>query len=368
MATLKPIVHDTPTQESGTAKPSQTGRERVRISRYAAACPACDQAIAAGHRVVPYLPEQGKRVRWKHEDCDNVPITAAPTGGVLPAEVRQQIDALEARLEELETSAPRTIHVRQPDGTDIEIEGLVHESFERVLALAIARKHIFLPGPSGCGKSHMAAQVAEALGLSFGAISCSAGMSESQLLGRMVPHGDHGQFEFLGTPFLDAYENGGVFLFDEIDAADSNVLLVINSALANGWLSVPARHGNPVAKRHPDFVCLAAANTFGHGADRQYVGRNQLDEATLDRFRIGTVPMDYNEALERQLCPDGDLYARLRRYRQAVADNRLQRLVSTRFVCEAAEMVAKWGWTDEQVDAQLFAGWRDDEIRKVKGA
>ena len=118
-------------------------------------------------------------------------------------------------------------------------------------------------------------------------------MSESQILGRLVPAGENGQFVFLSTQFLDAYENGGVFLFDEIDAADPNVLLVINSALANGHLSVPSRHEKPTAARHPDFICIAAANTFGHGADRQYVGRNQLDESTLDRFRIGTVPMDY---------------------------------------------------------------------------
>ena len=193
-------------------------------------------------------------------------------------------------------------------------------------------------------------------------------MSESQLLGRMVPAGKQGQFVFLGTQFLDCYENGGVFLFDELDAADSNVLLVINSALANGHLSVPSRHDNPVAKKHPDFVCIAAANTYGRGADRQYVGRNELDESTLDRFRIGTVPMDYDESLERQLCPDDELYVRLRGYRDRVQENRLERLVSTRFIREAYEMTSQWGWTYEEVDGQLFAGWRDDEIRKVKGA
>ena len=202
----------------------------------------------------------------------------------------------------------------------MHIEGLVHPKFEEILQLAQARKHIFLPGPAGCGKSHLAGQVAEALGLKFGFISCSAGMSESQLLGRMVPAGEGGKFVFLGTQFLDCYENGGVFLFDEIDAADANVLLVINSALANGHLSVPNRHENPVAKRHPDFVCIAAANTFGRGADRQYVGRSELDESTLDRFRIGTVPMDYDERLERQLCPDEKLFTRLNGYREQVRE------------------------------------------------
>lgn len=275
---------------------------------------------------------------------------------------------LAERVAELERNRPQVVEVHKPDREPVTIDGAVHAIFGQVVELAAARKHIFLPGPSGSGKSHLARQVAEALELRFGSVSCSAGMSESQLLGRMVPHGEHGQFEFLGTEFLDCYENGGVFLFDEIDAADSNVLLVINSALANGHLSVPSRHDKPVAKRHPDFVCVAAANTWGRGADRQYVGRNELDESTLDRFRIGTVPMDYDEKLERQLCPDPKLYDRLRTYRKRAQENRLERIVSTRFMKEAYEMVNTYGWTYEQVDEKLFQSWRPDEVRKVKGA
>jgi hypothetical protein len=34
---------------------------------------------------------------------------------------------------------------------------------------------------------------------------------------------------------------------------------------------------------------------------------------------------------------------------------------------DAYEMVAKWGWTVEMVEAKLFAGWRADEVAKVKG-
>jgi cobaltochelatase CobS len=129
---------------------------------------------------------------------------------------------------------------------------------------------------------------------------------------------------------------------------------------------VPSRHGNPVAKKHPDFICIAAANTYGRGADRQYVGRNELDESTLDRFRIGTVPMDYHEQLERQLCPDNALYMRLRLYRDRVQENRLERLVSTRFMMKAYRMKTQFGWSYERIDQQLFAGWRADEIAKVK--
>jgi MoxR-like ATPase len=350
------------------------GNGNGKRSRYRSTCPACKRPIEIDQPIAVYKT-MGKRIRWKHADCNDVPEpVTGPTDlssadfDALAAKVKTKLAELATKIAELKTVRPTVIEIHKPNGEVHKIEGAVHPVFKLVVELAQARRHIFLPGPSGCGKSHLAKQVAEALGLRFGCISCSAGMSESQLLGRMVPHGDHGQFEFLGTEFLDCYENGGVFLFDEIDAADSNVLLVINSALANGHLSVPSRHGKPVAERHPDFVCIAAANTWGRGADRRYVGRNELDESTLDRFRIGTVPMGYDESLETQLCPDRLLYKRLKGYRALVEINRIDRIVSTRFIAEAYTMTTQWGWDYERVDEQLFAGWREDETAKVRGS
>jgi cobaltochelatase CobS len=207
----------------------------------------------------------------------------------LPA---QAVDAEAVRSicrEEIAQLQPQVpcFQVQWPDDSTVKIEGKAHAKFARVLKLAAARRNVLLVGPAGTGKTHLAQQVAQALGLDFAFISCSAGMSEGQLMGRLVPTGEGGKFEYLRSEFVRCYEEGGVFLFDEMDAADSNTMIVINSALANGHMAVPNRPESPVARKHPDFVCIAAANTFGTGADRQYVGRNQMDEATLDRFRIG---------------------------------------------------------------------------------
>lgn len=247
-----------------------------------------------------------------------------------------------------------------------------HPAFDEVCELLSDGENVMLVGPAGTGKSYLAEQVAKHRGQEFGSISCSAGMSESHLVGRLVPMGDAGQFRFLSTQFLDRFENGGVFLLDEMDSADPNVLLVINGALANGRISVPARNEKPVAVRHPDFVLIAACNTFGRGADRQYVGRSQLDESTLDRFRMGTIECDYCEKLERRLFvgiageTDAalDVLSAIWRYRQAVVDNRLERCVSTRFIISAARAVAR-GRSLEYITDKLCNGWRADERRKV---
>jgi MoxR-like ATPase len=339
-------------------------------ARYQSTCPCCKKLIAIGHPVVTTGPTYGKRARWKHEDCNNVPETATPTGPEHSEALAKRVLGLEARIVELEKNEPKQVEIVivRPDQTKHTISGHVHPAMEEILQLAGARKNIFLPGPAGCGKSHIAKQVATALGLQFKSISCTAGMSEGQLTGRFAPMGEHGQFEYVSTDFIDCYENGGVFLLDEVDAADSNVLLLINSALANGYINIPNRPGKTRAEKHPDFICIAAANTYGTGADRQYVGRNQLDESTLDRFRIGCVPMDYDTTLEKQLCPDHKLLVRLQNYREAIRRNRINRVVSTRFIIDAYDMVSTCGWTYDRVDQALFAGWREDERIKVKGS
>ena len=259
------------------------------------------------------------------------------------------------------------LEVKLPNGELRAIGGKPHAMLPDAIALAAARCNVLLIGPAGSGKTHLAAQVAEALGLPFEHISCSAGMSEGQLTGRLLPVGEGGRFEYVRSDFVKCYEDGGVFLFDEIDAADSNTLLVLNSALANGVMAVANRPGQTKAVKHPDFVCIAAANTYGTGADRQYVGRNQLDESTLDRFRIGQVEMDYDAQVEEVLCPDAELRGRLQGYRAAIQVNRLRRLVSTRFLRDAYK-VKLAGKSDEWIDRKLFAGWSGDEVRKVKGA
>jgi cobaltochelatase CobS len=72
--------------------------------------------------------------------------------------------------------------------------------------------------------------------------------------------------------------------------------VVINQLLANGHASFP----DAVVAKHKDFVLIAGANTIGQGADRQYVGRQQIDAATLDRFVLLDWP--YDPRIEAAAC------------------------------------------------------------------
>lgn len=264
------------------------------------------------------------------------------------------------------------ITIIRPDLSKVELAGEVfHPKFPRMMRLAGAGKPIFIPGPTGCGKTHAAAQLARGIygenwQQKFGVLSCSPATAERHFLGRSIPNITNGSEIYRAAEFVNIYENGGVFCADEIDAADASVLLVFNSALANGFLALPDRTDKPIARKHPDFVFVACANTWGRGADRRYVGRNQLDEATLDRFRIGTIPFDYSPAIERAVCPDTDLFDTLTHWRKQIFDNRLERVLSTRFFKDAYETMQA-GDTITDITETFFSGWRDDEVRKVLG-
>lgn len=304
-------------------------------------------------------------------------------------------DSLTEQVKELEKRkpAPKNIILHMPDKKKRILKDKRHPAYEEVITLASMRKNIFLPGPAGCGKSHLCQQVAKDLKLDFSFINCSVGMSEGHLLGRLLPVGEQGQFQYVTAEYVERYEKGGMFCADELDASDPNVLLVINTSISNGYMMLPNRPQSPRVERHPDFVFIGCANTYGRGSDRLYVGRNQLDEATLDRFRIGTVPMDYNsgenaeefsytapqipntfktqalkwEGIEKDLCPDDDLRVRLQWYRKKVNDNKLERIVSTRFMIDAFDMKSKAEWSDARIDKALFSGWSADERVLVLG-
>lgn len=160
-------------------------------------------------------------------------------------------------------------------------------------ALVKAGVLIFLYGPAGMGKSYWCEELADRLGVPFGFTPMTEGALPSWLLGKVDLEG------FKSTKLLDIWVNGGVYLLDEIDAADPNMLMVLNNPLANDTLE------NPVDQRtylkSKKCIIVAAANTLGTGADSDYTARNQLDFSTLDRFRMGRAFVGYNADVEESI-------------------------------------------------------------------
>lgn len=162
-----------------------------------------------------------------------------------------------------------------------------------ILLLIKAKIPVYLYGPTGSGKSYLAGQIAEFLALEYGEIPLSCGVSRTDLFGNWNAQG------FVDRPLIKLYENGGIFCFEEIDAADPNILLSVNNAVANKTL-FNTSNGSEL-NRHSEFVAMATANTLGNGANSNFSAREGLDGSTIDRFKYGRVFCDYDTAIESEI-------------------------------------------------------------------
>ena len=220
---------------------------------------------------------------------------------------------------------PSTIEIVEGIKTK-QIEGLFHKKFEQILKIVGQKIPLLLVGPAGSGKNHTLEQVAKALDLDF--YFSNSITQEYKLTGFIDANGTYHE-----TEFYKAFTKGGLFFFDELDASCAESLIIINAALANGYFDFP----NGRANAHENFRVVAAANTFGNGADMIYVGRNQLDGATLDRF--ATIEFDYDENIEKTICTDKELYNFIIDIRNAIKKRRLRFVVSMRATINASKML-----------------------------
>jgi len=287
-------------------------------------------------------------------------LLAPALTGMVSTEIEKAVKKIHENL------APVKQLVVVKDKLEIDLGTQNHAAAPKVLQLVNQGLNVMLVGPAGCGKTMLAETVAKALNRPFTLVSCSAGMSEAQLLGRLLPLGAGGAFTYVESPFMRAYASGGVILLDEMDAADANLLLVINAALANGGITVEARaalgaDAATYVKRHPDTVVIAAANTWGSGADTQYIGRGALDVSTLDRFY--RLALDYDEQLEASLGNERTV-AWVQNVRKKATAAKLRRVMSTRAITRIERALAA-GMTFAEATTDELSSWTPDERSKV---
>ncbi|MDT0342331.1 AAA family ATPase [Streptomyces litchfieldiae] len=254
-------------------------------------------------------------------------------------------------------AVPPVIQGNVPGAEPVRVSGHTHEVLPDVLLVLAARCHALLVGPAGTGKSMMARQAAEAFGQEFQALSLGPTTPMSKIFGYFDAHG-----HYHDTPFRRAFEHGGLMLLDELDSGHPGLLAELNQALA---LRVCA-FADGMVTAHPDFRLVATANTYGTGGDRQYVGRQALDAATLDRFVIVDVPVD--ERLERHVAlahaPSRQQDARfvldeVRRLRATAAEKRLPVMFSPRASIDAAKLLEAGATVDQAIRWRVIRGMSD---------
>lgn len=251
----------------------------------------------------------------------------------------------------------RAIDVTSKTGT-VTIEGKQHKQFEELLYVlgstdynGNSNLNVWLTGMPGTGKTHAASAAAKAMGVNF---YCNGSIANKyELTGFKDAHGN-----YQSTPFRDAWEHGGVYLFDEVDGSVPSAVLAFNSALANGIMAFP----DGMLKRHKDCIIIAAANTAGQGATAELVGRMKQDAAFLDRFVFMNWEIDVD--LEKHIANNDEWTAYVQKVRANVATKGVKIMVTPRAtffgaqllrdgklpLARVKEMTLKKGLTDAQWD------------------
>lgn len=243
------------------------------------------------------------------------------------------------------------IELRKGNDVIILPEAPRHYLFPEILTAVDANIPTALIGPAGSGKSTVVSQIAEALQLPYYLQNSVSGTHE--LAGYMDAHGRYNT-----TAFRSAFEKGGVILVDEVDTSDAGALKWLNTALANGHAMFPD-NDTPV-QRSPLFRMIIAANTFGTGADRLYVGANQLDASTLDRFVF--FDFGYDEQLETLLSGNNDWVLRVQSIRAAAAKERARVVISPRASIYGSKLLSL-GWDQKIVEERLIWKGMDTDLK-----
>jgi MoxR-like ATPase len=228
-----------------------------------------------------------------------------------------------------------------------------HSKFNEIETLINAGIAVLLTGEKGSGKTTLAKQVSETLGLKFHSMSMTRQTTLSHLLGFISVNGT-----YVPSQLRSAAENGGAFLLDEIDAADANVLLSLNT-IENGFIAFP----DEIIELHEDFRLMATANP--QDQHQFYTGRTKLDAATLDRFDIVEIPRD--EHLERSLV-DSDIFRLINAMREALSNSNSSTVVSMRDsmrLQRRKELGLMEGYLPRLVDHNKLILEKFDEILKT---
>lgn len=261
---------------------------------------------------------------------------------VTEAAVKLELEQFKSEVKDIVKDIKPLISVVEVRGpVETKQMGVQHKNFPMLVQVLSQRINCLMVGQAGSGKTMGAEKAAEALGLKYYTISVGAQTTKTEFFGYMDATG-----KYVRTLFREAFEFGGVFLLDEMDAGNANVIVSINQALANGITAFP----DGMVPKHPDFILVATANTWGNGTSREYVGRNQLDASTLDRFAF--IEWSYDEDLEEALVENKKWLREVRRVRQIVADKKIRQVISPRASITGSKLLAaglEWNAVKEMV-------------------
>lgn len=314
-------------------------------------------------------PVEHKEEETVHKSDSNNPLEALESW--LGAKINTRMDKVEETVKAMVEKGAliKTLEIKVNEAT-IKVEGLRHPILDELLErYARGERTFLLTGPAGTGKTTIARMFATAIKATrCTVIACSEDLRREAFVGFRTFNISNGTSPYVASPVVeDLRVENAVTILEEIDASNPNSLLTIN-ALENGFLPTPDCTETPEHARPASHVLIATANTWGIAGSTQYVGRNQLDAATLDRYR--TLFVDYDLDLEKALVMDSGVCDLIQGIRSKVNEAQIRKVVSTRLAKRVAfdrTLTKNKGKSLKDVAKNVFvnSGWQANELTRV---
>lgn len=206
-----------------------------------------------------------------------------------------------------------------PDLPPVEATGVEDiADFYRIVDDVLLGHNVFLFGPAGTGKTYLAEMIANVLNREYVTLNCSQYTSPTEIKGGPTITG------YQEGALIDCWENGKIFIVDELPKIDPNVAGLLNEALAKTKRpNAVIYNGKNVPKtKNPGFGVIATGNVFPTAESQAYTANTRQDLSLLDRFSGSVYYVGFNTGVEQQNSGSMLVWSVGMRIRQWILENR----------------------------------------------
>ena len=279
---------------------------------------------------------------------------------------------------------------RRVPSVTTEVNEPVHKVLPDVIGILKSGCWCAAVGPTGSGKTLGGIQYIKLSGIKmFSVKQMSNMMAPHDLIGFIDAEGHYRKGAWTECIIGREYNNDGIapigdptnvpamIIIDEMDNANANIIMLVK-ALAVGHIMMP--YG--LQKVNPSLGVMATMNTWGTGANREYVGRMAQDAALLNEFSF--VEWGYDTDFERELLEQtfasftstGDyelkhmhcLHSMFISMRAKAEAQKIRCIISTRDIIKTAKILLNnTSWPIHKVLCQtVYKGMKDEEIKRIE--
>lgn len=245
--------------------------------------------------------------------------------------------------------------------------------FKRLGIYMKAGRTIALVGPAGTGKTTAAIAAAKALGFVPYEADITHHTLPEHLVGRVGFNGKEDIFR-PGICALALNDPKGCIILNEWDAANPTTAMALQSLFERRTPKTLSAMDSKDIRIQAQGECpiILTMNTLGDGPNRQYVGRNRLDYATMDRISIINCDYENEDAILKGRQYSNTTVITVTKWaqsmRQKINSKNMPVVLSTRRLLDIAEAMENFGMGfSEAVDIEFMARLQPDDVKILRG-